>query len=41
MVDASERGWGDGWPAMRSAEMVDLVVGGISFPGASIATSPV
>src|SRR4029079_10804563 len=33
MVDASERGWGDGWPAVRSAEMVDLVVGGISFPG--------
>ena len=24
---------GDGWPAIRSDEMVDLVVGGISFPG--------
>ena len=33
MVDASERGWGEGWPAVRSDEMVDLVVGGISFPG--------
>jgi D-alanyl-D-alanine carboxypeptidase len=33
MVDASARGWGAGWPAVRSDEMVDLVVGGVSFPG--------
>ena len=33
MVDASERGWGAGWPALRSAEMVDLLVRRDLVPG--------
>jgi hypothetical protein len=40
MVDASERGWGAGWPAVRSDEMVDLVEGFRSRV-ASTATWPV
>jgi hypothetical protein len=33
MTDASDRGWGNGWPTDRRSDMVDLTVEGVSFPG--------
>ena len=33
MTDASDRGWGPGWPADRSDDMVALRVSGADFPG--------
>jgi hypothetical protein len=33
VTDASDRGWGKGWPTDRRDEMVALVVDGVEFPG--------
>lgn len=33
MSDASDRGWGSGWPRCQTDEIVPLVVRGVEFPG--------
>jgi D-alanyl-D-alanine carboxypeptidase len=33
MVDASDRGWGAGWPTDRREDMVELRVDDVDFPG--------